>query len=665
MSEKKITKKYYQSLKKKIQLFSQQYYTYDSPTIPDHEFDELYRELKLIEEKNPNFIEPDSPTQLIGSKVKGGFKKVKHSKPMMSLNNAANIEEFKSFYNKIIIEVPKTVIMFAEPKFDGLAISLTYEKGNLVSAVTRGDGNEGEDVTSNIRTIQKLPLKLLARQIPNKLIVAAEVYSLISDFQRINDNLKKSQTKTFANPRNFAAGTVRQQDPIIAFKRNLQIFIHGIIEIDQNLSMPTHSESMLYLSKIGFQTCELNQKINDINQAIDYFDKISNKRDKLPYEIDGIVYKVDNYELREQIGYTSKAPKWSIAFKFPSQVSQTKIVDVTFQVGRTGVITPVAELKPVNIGGVTVSRATLHNLDDIRKKDIRKNDYVYVKRAGDVIPEVEKVNLSKRDKTTKISIPKVCPACGEVIIKISNQSIYKCPNELTCRPQIIQSIDHFASRKAMNITGLGDSIIISLVDSNLINDYSDLYYLSYDSLILLDRMAKVSVNNLITSIDKSKKPNFDKFIYSLGIREVGLSTARILSQNFRTMDELISAKRESLESIKDIGPIVADNITSFFSVSSNIEKIKKLVSSGIEIIYPKLSSNKFISSKSFVVTGSFNKISRNEIEEIILLNGGKVSSSVSGKTEYLICGDQPGSKLNKAKKIGTTILTEEKFLKLL
>ena len=665
MSEKKITKKYYQSLKKKIQLFSQQYYTYDSPTIPDHEFDELYRELKLIEEKNPNFIESDSPTQLIGSKVKGGFKKVKHSKPMMSLNNAANIEEFKSFYNKIIIEVPKPVIMFAEPKFDGLAISLTYEKGNLVSAVTRGDGNEGEDVTSNIRTIQKLPLKLLARQVPNKLIVAAEVYSLISDFQRINDNLKKSQTKTFANPRNFAAGTVRQQDPIIAFKRNLQIFIHGIIEIDQNLSLPTHSESMLYLSKIGFQTCDLNKKINDINQAIDYFDKISNKRDKLPYEIDGIVYKVDNYELREQIGYTSKAPKWSIAFKFPSQVSQTKIVDVTFQVGRTGVITPVAELKPVNIGGVTVSRATLHNLDDIRKKDIRKNDYVYVKRAGDVIPEVEKVNLSKRDKTTKISIPKVCPACGEVIIKISNQSIYKCPNELTCRPQIIQSIDHFASRKAMNITGLGDSIIISLVDSNLINDYSDLYYLSYDNLILLDRMAKVSVNNLITSIDKSKKPNFDKFIYSLGIREVGLSTARILSQNFRTMDELISAKRESLESIKDIGPIVADNITSFFSVSSNIEKIKKLVSSGIEIIYPKLSSNEFISSKSFVVTGSFNKISRNEIEEIILSNGGKVSSSVSGKTEYLICGDQPGSKLNKAKKIGTTILTEEKFLKLL
>ena len=665
MSEKKITKKYYQSLKKKIQLFSQQYYTYDSPTISDHEFDELYRELKLIEEKNPNFIEPDSPTQLIGFKVKGGFKKVRHSKPMMSLNNAANVDEFKSFYSKIMTEIPETVTMFAEPKFDGLAISLTYEKGNLVSAVTRGDGNEGEDVTSNIRTIRKLPLKLLARKAPDKLIVAAEVYSLISDFQRINNNLKKSQIKTFANPRNFAAGTVRQQDPIIAFKRNLQIFMHGIIEIDQNLSLPTHSESMSYLNKIGFQTCDLNKKINDINQAIDYFDNISNERDKLPYEIDGIVYKVDNYELREQIGYTSKAPKWSIAFKFPSQVSQTKIVDITFQVGRTGVITPVAELEPVNIGGVTVSRATLHNLDDIRKKDIRKNDYVYVKRAGDVIPEIEKVNLSKRGKTSKISFPKVCPACGEIIIKISNQSIYKCPNELTCRPQIIQGIGHFASRKAMNITGLGESIIISLVDNNLINDYSDLYYLTYDSLIMLDRMAKVSVNNLISSIEKSKKPNFEKFIYSLGIREVGLSTARTLSQNFNTMDELINAKREILECIKDIGPIVADNIISFFSVSSNIEKIKKLVSSGIEIIYPKLSSNKFISSKSFVVTGSFNKISRNEIEEIILSNGGKVSSSVSGKTEYLICGEQPGSKLDKAKRIGTTILTEEKFLKLL
>ena len=665
MSEKKITKKYYQSLKKKIQLFSQQYYTYDSPTISDHEFDELYRELKLIEEKNPNFIEPDSPTQLIGFKVKGGFKKVRHSKPMMSLNNAANVDEFKSFYSKIMTEIPETVTMFAEPKFDGLAISLTYEKGNLVSAVTRGDGNEGEDVTSNIRTIRKLPLKLVARKAPDKLIVAAEVYSLISDFQRINNNLKKSQIKTFANPRNFAAGTVRQQDPIIAFKRNLQIFMHGIIEIDQNLSLPTHSESMSYLNKIGFQTCDLNKKINDINQAIDYFDNISNKRDNLPYEIDGIVYKVDNYELREQIGYTSKAPKWSIAFKFPSQVSQTKIVDITFQVGRTGVITPVAELEPVNIGGVTVSRATLHNLDDIRKKDIRKNDYVYVKRAGDVIPEIEKVNLSKRGKTSKISFPKVCPACGEIIIKISNQSIYKCPNELTCRPQIIQGIGHFASRKAMNITGLGESIIISLVDNNLINDYSDLYYLTYDSLIMLDRMAKVSVNNLISSIEKSKKPNFEKFIYSLGIREVGLSTARTLAQNFNTMDELINAKREILECIKDIGPIVADNIISFFSVSSNIEKIKKLVSSGIEIIYPKLSSNKFISSKSFVVTGSFNKISRNEIEEIILSNGGKVSSSVSGKTEYLICGEQPGSKLDKAKRIGTTILTEEKFLKLL
>ena len=665
MSEKKITKKYYQSLKKKIQLFSQQYYTYDSPTISDHEFDELYRELKLIEEKNPNFIEPDSPTQLIGFKVKGGFKKVRHSKPMMSLNNAANLDEFKSFYSKIMTEIPETVTMFAEPKFDGLAISLTYEKGNLVSAVTRGDGNEGEDVTSNIRTIRKLPHKLVARKAPDKLIVAAEVYSLISDFQRINNNLKKSQIKTFANPRNFAAGTVRQQDPIIAFKRNLQIFIHGIIEIDQNLSLPKHSESMSYLNKIGFQTCDLNKKINDINQAIDYFDNISNKRDNLPYEIDGIVYKVDNYELREQIGYTSKAPKWSIAFKFPSQVSQTKIVDITFQVGRTGVITPVAELEPVNIGGVTVSRATLHNLDDIRKKDIRKNDYVYVKRAGDVIPEIEKVNLSKRGKTSKISFPKVCPACGEIIIKISNQSIYKCPNELTCRPQIIQGIGHFASRKAMNITGLGESIIISLVDNNLINDYSDLYYLTYDSLIMLDRMAKVSVNNLISSIEKSKKPNFEKFIYSLGIREVGLSTARTLAQNFNTMDELINAKREILECIKDIGPIVADNIISFFSVSSNIEKIKKLVSSGIEIIYPKLSSNKFISSKSFVVTGSFNKISRNEIEEIILSNGGKVSSSVSGKTEYLICGEQPGSKLDKAKRIGTTILTEEKFLKLL
>ncbi len=665
MSQKKITKKYYQILKKKIQMFSKQYYTYDSPTISDHEFDELYKELKFIEEENPSFISSDSPTQVIGSKIRGGFKKVRHTKPMMSLNNASNIDEFNSFYEKIITEFSKKVVMYAEPKFDGLAIALTYNNGVLLSAVTRGDGNEGEDVTSNIKTIQGLPLKLLTEKTPKRLVVAAEVYSLITDFQRINETLKKSKMKKFANPRNFAAGTVRQLDPVVAFKRNLQIYIHGVIDIDSHLSLPTHSESMAYLSKIGFPTCNLNKKINDINEAINYFDDISNKRVKLPYEIDGIVYKVNSYELRDLIGYTSKAPKWSIAFKFPSQISQTKIVDVTFQVGRTGTVTPVAELEPLSIGGVNVTRATLHNLDDIRKKDIRINDYVYVKRAGDVIPEVEKVNLSKREKTTEISMPMKCPACGETIIKISNQSIYKCPNESSCKPQIVQSIGHFASRKAMNISGLGENIIITLVDSALVKNYSDLYYLTYDHLIKLDRMARTSVNNLIDSINKSKQPNFDKFIYSLGIREVGLSTARVLSQNFNTLDELMNAKREFLESIKDIGPIVADNITNFFSMSSNVKKIKKLISSGIEVNYLEHLANKFLSNRSFVVTGSFNKISRREIEEIIISNGGKVSSSISKKTEFLVCGEKPGSKLDKAKKIGTKILTEEEFFKIL
>ena len=665
MSQKKITKKYYQILKKKIQMFSKQYYTYDSPTISDHEFDELYKELKFIEEENPSFISSDSPTQVIGSKIRGGFKKVRHTKPMMSLNNASNIDEFNSFYEKIITEFSKKVVMYAEPKFDGLAIALTYNNGVLLSAVTRGDGNEGEDVTSNIKTIQGLPLKLLTEKTPKRLVVAAEVYSLITDFQRINETLKKSKMKKFANPRNFAAGTVRQLDPVVAFKRNLQIYIHGVIDIDSHLSLSTHSESMAYLSKIGFPTCNLNKKINDINEAINYFDDISNKRVKLPYEIDGIVYKVNSYELRDLIGYTSKAPKWSIAFKFPSQISQTKIVDVTFQVGRTGTVTPVAELEPLSIGGVNVTRATLHNLDDIRKKDIRINDYVYVKRAGDVIPEVEKVNLSKREKTTEISMPMKCPACGETIIKISNQSIYKCPNESSCKPQIVQSIGHFASRKAMNISGLGENIIITLVDSALVKNYSDLYYLNYDHLIKLDRMARTSVNNLIDSINKSKQPNFDKFIYSLGIREVGLSTARVLSQNFNTLDELMNAKREFLESIKDIGPIVADNITNFFSMSSNVKKIKKLISSGIEVNYLEHLANKFLSNRSFVVTGSFNKISRREIEEIIISNGGKVSSSISKKTEFLVCGEKPGSKLDKAKKIGTKILTEEEFFKIL
>ena len=665
MSEKKITKKYYQALKKKIQLFSRQYYTYDSPTISDHEFDDLYRELKLIENQHPSFVTADSPTQVIGSKVRGGFKKVKHTKPMMSLNNAANLEEFKSFYKKILSDTSEKITMYAEPKFDGLAIALTYDSGNLISAVTRGDGNVGEDVTSNVKTIRDLPLKLLTKRAPKRLIVAAEVYSLIADFQQINNTLEQSQMKTFANPRNFAAGTVRQLDPVVAFKRNLQIYTHGIVEMDAELLPPTHSESMSYLNEIGFRICDLNRQIDDINHAIEYYDDISNNRDKLPYEIDGIVYKVNDYELRNKLGYTSKAPKWSIAFKFPSQISQTKIIGVTFQVGRTGVITPVAELEPLNLGGVTVSRATLHNLDDIRKKDIRINDYVYVKRAGDVIPEVEKVNLSKRDKAMRISMPRKCPACNESVIKISNQSIYKCPNESSCKPQIIQSIGHFASRKAMNITGLGENIIITLVDSSLIKNYSDLYYLQYDNLIKLDRMADISVNNLLGSINKSKRPNFDKFIYSLGIREVGQSTARALSHNFTSLEELMVTNRETLENIKDIGPIVAENIVTYFSKPINKSNIEKLILSGVEIIYPKLSANKSISNKSFVLTGSFNKMPRSEIEAIIISNGGKVSGSVSSKTEFLICGEQPGSKLDKAKKLGTTILSEEKFLKLL
>ena len=641
------------------------YHTLDKPKILDSEYDILYSKLKELEKKYPKLIFNDSPTQRVGAKLLGGFNKIKHKNAMLSLSNASDNNDFDEFYTRLQKDLnDKNIILSAEPKFDGLAISVTYKNGVYHSAVTRGDGETGEDVTANVKTIKSLPLKITATDVPKILMLRAEIYMTIHDFNKLNKTLVSAKEKIFANPRNVAAGTIRQLDPSVASKRNLQIYFHGVMDASL-LGDRTHIGSLERIKSYGLPICELNKSVSNLETAKDYYSYIISIRDTLGYEIDGIVYKVNDYESQKLLGFTAKAPKWAIAYKFISAEAVTTLDDVTFQVGRTGVITPVAELKPINIGGVLVSRASLHNMDEIIRKDIRINDTVYVKRAGDVIPEIDRVSIIDRKKSTKIIMPKKCPSCETDLIKIPDQSTYKCPNEYNCSPQVMQSIQHFASRKAMNISGLGESLIETLVNNEVIKNYTDLYILDIKSLLNLDRMALKSSTNLIDSIDKSKNIGFDRFLYSLGIREVGTSTARVLAKNFSTIEALMNTDRTQLEIIKDIGPIVGENIYKFFKLQKNKNNISKLIKNGIRIIYEEVGIFQEYNGMTFVVTGVFDNYKRKEIEERIKLKGGNISTSVSKKTHALILGTNPGSKYQKALDLNIKIIEEGGLSKLL
>ena len=641
------------------------YHALDQPKIPDSEYDALYSKLKEFEKKYPKLIFNDSPTQRVGAKLLGGFNKIKHKNAMLSLSNASNDNDFDEFYIRLQKDLnDKDIILFAEPKFDGLAISVTYKNGIYHSAITRGDGETGEDVTANVKTIKSLPLKIATTDVPKMLILRAEIYMTISDFNRLNNTLASAKEKIFANPRNVAAGTIRQLDPLIASKRNLQIYFHGVMNASSSGDR-THMDSLQRIKSYGLPVCELNKLTPNLATAKNYYKHIISIRDSLEYEIDGIVYKVNSYESQKLLGFTTKAPKWAIAYKFLSAEAMTTLVNVTFQVGRTGVITPVAELKPVNIGGVLVSRASLHNMDEIIRKDIRINDTIYVKRAGDVIPEVDRVSITHRKKSTKIIMSKKCPSCGTLVIKIPNQSTYKCPNEDNCLPQVMQSIQHFASRKAMNISGLGESLVETLVNNHIIKNYADLYVLDIKSLLNLDRMALKSSTNLINSIIKSKNITFDRFLYSLGIREVGVSTSRVLSKSFSTLDILMNADKAELEMINDIGPIVGENIYAFFKLQKNKNNILKLINNGIHIIYQEVGITQEYDGMTFVITGVFENYQRKEIEDEIRSKGGKISSIISKKTYALILGANPGSKYQKALDLNINIIEEGSLPRLL
>lgn len=658
-------------LKKKINTHNYHYHILDAPIISDAAYDKLFRELEALEKQHPELISPDSPTQRVGSTALTAFEQVQHALPMLSLENAFSEKEVLAFNKRIQarLHAKQSIEYACEPKLDGIAVSLIYHKGQLIRAATRGDGNRGEDITLNIRTILSIPLKLHGQDYPIDLEVRGEVYIPKKDFQQLNDKLKKKGEKTFVNPRNAAAGSLRQLNPKITAQRPLAFFAHSVGVVKNGKLADTHTAVLNQFKHWGLPRCPQTQTAKNIAACLAYYHKIQKERSLLPYEIDGVVYKVNTLALQQRLGFVSRAPRWALAHKFPAQEALTKILTIEFQVGRTGALTPVARLQPVFVGGATISNATLHNMDEVKRKDIRRGDTVTLRRAGDVIPEVVNVIKEKRPANTPpLTLPKQCPVCGSAIIKIETESVARCSGALFCPAQRKEAIKHFASRKAMNIEGLGTKIVDQLVDANLIKDVSNLYLLTLKQLAALEHFGEKSAKKLHHAIHTSKKTTLTRFLYSLGIRDVGISTALNLAQHFQALKPIMNADLASLQTIPDIGPVVATHIKKFFSEQHNLNVIKNLLAAGItwakpELIHPAYSSR--LTGKNVVLTGSLSKLTREDATQLLQKLGANVSASVSKKTDYVIVGDNPGSKLVRAQQLELTILTENKFLALL
>ena len=644
------------------------YYVLDQPEIPDAEYDRLYRELQQLEQQHPELITPDSPTQRVGDKPLDGFRQVKHQVPMLSLDNVFSEEELAAFNKRILdrlkLDENTRLAFAAEPKLDGLAISLTYEQGVLTLGATRGDGTTGEDVTGNVRTVQSIPLRLLGKNIPEMLEVRGEVFMPKAGFEKLNAEARKQGEKTFANPRNAAAGSIRQLDPAIAASRPLAMYCYALGRVEGWRPPGTHSKTLEQLRQWGLPVCPEIRVVKGVEGCLQYYRDILQRRDKLPYEIDGVVYKVDELALQQQLGFVSRAPRWAIAHKFPAQEEMTVIEAVDFQVGRTGALTPVARLKPVFVGGVTVSNATLHNMDEVERKDIRIGDHVIVRRAGDVIPEVVSVIASKRTgKEKKICLPKKCPVCHSDVERLEGEAVARCTGGLFCRAQRVEAIKHFASRKAMDIDGFGDKLAEQLVEAGLVETVADIYKLTVDQLAALERMGEKSAQNVINAIDNSRHTELSCFIYALGIREVGEATAANLALAFRSMDALMQADEEALEQVPDIGPIVARHIVNFFQQQHNRDVIAELLDKNIGgITFAPLpepvAQDTPLTGKTVVITGTLPTMTRDEAKQLLQSAGAKVTGSVSAKTDYLLAGEKAGSKLAKAEKLGVQVISE-------
>ncbi len=662
-----------QDLREIIERHNYYYFVLDKPVISDAAYDQIFRQLQQFEQRYPQLVTPESPTQRVGATPLKEFSQVIHRSPMLSLGNAFERAEVEAFDRRVREALGVDCVEYAvEPKFDGLAVSLCYEKGILKTGATRGDGATGEDITLNLRTIKSIPLHLPTAGSSEFLEVRGEVLMLKADFIKLNQQQQNKEENLFANPRNAAAGSLRQKDPSITATRRLTFFAYGI-GVDENTKTPKdkHSSVMAYLASLYFPVAQACKTVAGLQALLKFYDEISAMRDHLPYDIDGVVYKVNSLSQQDQLGFVSRAPRFALAHKFPAQEAVTQLLDIDVQVGRTGALTPVARLEPVLVGGVTVTNATLHNVDEINRKDIRVGDSVTVRRAGDVIPEVVSVVLAQRPiHSEPFIMPEQCPVCGARAIRLPEEKVVRCTGGLFCPAQQKRAIKHFASRRAMKIEGLGEKLVEKLVDNAVVRTPADLYKLGFTALTNLQRMAEKSAHNILAAIESSKNTTLPRFIYALGIRNVGEATAKELAQHFGSLDRLMDTDIESLQHVTDIGPIVAASVVNFFAEQHNREVIEQLRCGGVnwkegEGVSILVSENTAVGGKTFVLTGVLENMTREKAKEEIEKQGGKVIASVSKKTDYVVVGTNPGSKYDKAVELGIVILDEVKLQTLL
>jgi len=654
-------------LRRELNEHNYRYYVLDAPVISDAQYDKLLRELQEIETAHPELVTPDSPTQRVGAAPSQAFGEVRHKVPMTSMDNAFEESEARDWDKRCRTGLEKDKLGYSvEPKFDGTSVSLRYEMGVLVQAGTRGDGTTGEDITNNVRTIPTVPLHLQGRGWPDVLEVRGEVVIPKEDFERLNAEQLARGDKLFANPRNAAAGSLRQLDPRITARRPLAFFPWGLGEVSGTAGK-RYSEVVKHLKDWGFRVSEYFHVAHGIDECLRYHQDMLARRDKLPFEIDGVVYKVDDLSAREELGYTARAPRWALAHKLPAREENTVVEDILASVGRTGVITPVAVLRPVQVSGVTVTHATLHNEDELHRKDVRIGDAVIVRRAGDVIPEVVSVITEKRPANTRIwHMPKHCPVCGAEVHREEGEAAHRCMGGLYCSAQRMGAILHFASRHAMDIQGLGDKLVEQLVEKEMVKTVADLYRLKLDAIAELERMGEKSAQNLLDQIERSKQTTLPRFLNALGIPQVGEATAELLAEHFGELDALMDADRKTLESVHGIGPSMADDISAFFHQKHNREVIEQLRAAGVR--WPKIEvrtrGEQPLTGKTFVLTGTLSAMPRDEAKKRLKALGAKVSESVSKKTSYVVVGTEPGSKADKAKELGVEMLDEKAFLAL-
>ena len=637
---------------------SRKYYVEDNPEIDDYDYDMMQQELKTLEEQFPELVRSDSPTQRVGGEPVSIFEKVEHTVQMASLQDVFSFEQVENFINKTKM-ISQDTEFCVEPKIDGLSVSLEYENGNFIRGSTRGDGFVGEDVTANLKTIMSIPMKL--NEPVSYLEVRGEVYMPRSVFEALVSEQELNGEQPFKNPRNAAAGSLRQKDSKIAAKRKLDIFCFNVQQI-QGKELNSHKESLDYLKNQGFKVIPEYERVDNFDKVRNKISEIGEKRFLLSYDIDGVVIKVDDFAEREQMGATAKTPKWAVAYKFPPEEKETKLLDIEVNVGRTGAVTPVAVFEPILLAGTSVSRATLHNQDFIDEKNISIGDIIKVRKAGDIIPEVLSVSKPCGDSSS-FKLPKICPDCGTELIREPDESVIRCPN-VNCPAQIYRSIVHFASKGAMNIDGLGPAIVDTLIENNLIHSVADLYTLNANDLLMLDNFKDKSVNNLLTSIEKSKSNSLDRLIFGLGIRNIGSASAKLLCDRFGDLDSIITATAEEIAEIDGFGEIMAQSVAKAFKEPHRLEIIERLKSYGVNVKYEKATKDNRFDGKTFVLTGTLPTLKRAEAKEIIENFGGKASSSVSKKTDYVLAGEDAGSKLTKAESLGITIISEDEFLEM-